>query len=478
MNVLILGAGQVGRTVLQSLAADSNMNVTVVDIDPVALAEVRNQFSCTALKGHASSPDVLRAAGVQDCDAIIAVTASDEVNLVACQVALTLHDTPMRIARIRNLAYLRGNHAELFSSGGIPVDEPISPELTVVEHLTNLISYQGSVYVTEFADGEIIMTCTRIQHQSELVNKRIRDFSAASANRAHVVGLMRNGKVLQPLNDATIAADDLVIMLGHKHAMLDMSRDVSGIIKPYRNIVIGGGGHIGMRLAEDILELSPRRNIKIIESDKRRAESLAEELPQSVHLTVLSGDASNEDFLRANDVNDSDLYCAVTNNDLVNVVSSLTAKRLNVKTVITLVQHVHYMESLVQAGIEIPISPQQTTANIIQRLVRERTLSAFRHLPLLKLDLVELRVQGNAETSRVVDKHLTQLNLPQNVHFACVLRGVTEAGETSQHIDIYPVLDMKDVVLMEDDRTIFISESREATAELEHLFRAKAIKLF
>ena len=477
MNVLILGAGQVGRTVLQSLAADINMDVTVVDTDQRALTEIRAMHSCSTVAGHASSPDVLTEAGIEDCDAIVAVTASDEVNLVACQVALTLHDTPMRIARIRNLAYLGENHSDLFSSGGIPVDEPISPELTVVNHLKDLVEYQGAVYIAEFADAEVVMTCTRMLQGSNLIGLRPSEFADASGQRAQLVGLLRDGKMVISLRDAKIAVNDLAFILGQKHAMQDLSRDLSGIIKPYRQVVIGGGGHIGMRLAKDVHELSPRRNIKIIEADPARAEQLAGELESSMDLTVLSGDASSEDFLRANDVNDSDLYCAVTNNDLVNVVSSLTAKRLNVKTVFTLVQHVHYLESLVQAGIEIPISPQQTTANIIQRLVREKTLSVFRHLALFNLDLIELKVQGNAETSRVVGKQPSQMKLPKGAHLLCLVRGIDRENDAGQ-LEIFPLHANPNVGLEEGDRAIFITESSEATTKVEQLFRAKAFKLF
>lgn len=477
MNVLILGAGQVGRTVLKSLSVDINMDVTVVDIDQHALAEIRSMHSCSTVAGHASSPDVLREAGIEDCDTLIAVTASDEVNLVACQVALTLHDTPMRIARIRNLAYLRGNHEDLFSSGGIPIDEPISPELTVVNHLRNLVEYQGAVYIAEFADTDAVMTCTRVLPDSDSIGLRPSEFSSASGNRAHLVGLLRDNKIVESLSDVTISANDLVFILGQKHAMQALAKDASGIIKPYRQIVIGGGGHIGMRLAKDVHELSPRRNIKIIEADPARAEQLAAELESSMDLTVLSGDASSEDFLRANDVNDSDLYCAVTNNDLVNVVSSLTAKRLNVKTVFTLVQHVQYMESLVQAGIEIPISPQQTTANIIQRLVREKTLSVFRHLPLFDLDLIELKVQGNKEASRVVGKRASHLKLPKGTHLLSLVRGAGRE-EDAAPLAIYPIHDSPDVEIEEGDRAIFITESSDATTKVEQLFRAKAFKLF
>ncbi len=473
MNVLILGAGQVGRTVLGSLSDDENMNLTVVDTDDKALEDARTFHSCRTLVGHASSPDVLREAGIEDCDVIVAVTASDEVNLIACQVALTLHDTPLRIARIRNLAYLRGQHTDLFSVDGIPVDQPISPELTVVDHLKNLIEFQGAVYVTEFADEKTVMTSTRILPESRMVGVHVREFAAVSNRRAELVGLMRNGKMIEPLGDEIIAAGDLAFILGRKREMRKLSRDVNGILKPYRHIVLGGGGNIGLRLAKDIQALSLGHNVKIIEANPARAEQLATELASSNKLTVLVGDAANEAFLRANDINDADLFCAVTNDDLVNTIASLTAKRLNVKTVFTLVQHVHYLESLVQAGIDIPISPQQTTANTIQRLIHEKTLSVYRHLPQFNLDLFELKVQGNEETSRVTGKTMAQLKLPKGVYLACLVRGVDETLTT-----LHPVHADPNMTLAEGDRVILISDNHAGMTRVEHLFRAKPFKLF
>ena len=477
MKVLILGGGQVGRTVLQSLAADPNMDVTVVDNDQQALSDIRAMHSGNTVAGHASSPDVLLEAGVDDCDAIVAVTASDEVNLVACQVALTLHDTPLRIARIRNLAYLGERHAKLFEAGGIPVDEPISPELTVVNHLENLVEYQGAIYIVELGESEVVATCTRVQPDSELVEMRPADFEASSGHRAYLVGLLRDDSIVQNLHETTIEPLDHAFIIGQKRFMQALSRDVSGIIKPYRHIVIGGGGHIGERLAHNILAASPRRRIKIIEADESRALHLAGSLASTSDLSVLHGDASNEDFLRANDINDSDLYCAVTNNDLVNVVSSLTAKRIGVKTVLTLVQHINYLESLAQAGIEIPLSPQQSTANVIQRLVREKTLSVFRHLPLFDLDLIELKVQGDSAASRVVGKRPSQLKLPKGAHLLCVLRGA-DADDFATSCDIFPSHSDPDIELADGDRAIVITESSDTTTHVEQLFRARAFKLF
>ncbi|MYD44059.1 MAG: Trk system potassium transporter TrkA [Gammaproteobacteria bacterium] len=480
MNVLILGAGQVGRTVLKTLSADPNMTITMVDIDGQALEDLGNVHSCNTITGHASSPNVLRKAGIEDADALIAVTASDEVNLIACQVALTLHDTPRRIARIRNINYLKDGHERLFASGGIPVDEPISPELAVVEHLTKLISFQGAHYVTEFADGNLIMTCSQIHPDSHLVDVAAAEVSHVTSNRVDVVGLVRDAKLLPNLGAQTLRANDIAFILGTASDMHARAQGLSGLLKPDRSIVIGGGGNIGMQLAANIQKLKPTRTLKIIEPNEERAAQLGAVLKTGINLDVLHGDATSEDFLRANDVNDSDLYCAVTNNDLANIVSSLSATRLNVKRTLTLVQQVHYLESLANAGLGILISPQQVTANIIQGLVRENTVTAFRHLPTFNLDVIELKVQGNPETSRVVGKLPSQLKLPKGVHWACLVRNAeaVEPAGSGANVELYPILGERAVDLLDGDRAILITENSKATNAVEQLFRAKAIKLF
>lgn len=475
MKVVILGAGEVGRTVLQTLATDETMELSVVDINDEALATARAKYAIATVRGHASSPAVLRQAGIEDCDAIIAATASDEVNLIACQVAYMLHDTPIRIARIRDLDYLDPNvYGQLFTKDTIDITAAISPELAVVEHLTDLITYQGAQYVTKFGERQLIMTCTPVVANSALLNARAEDFAAKAEGRIAVVAVVRGEKLVPDFGDQPFAHGDVVFIIGNPSDMQALSYDISGRRKPDRSIVIGGGGNIGSQLAAKLLALSPPRNIKILEASEERAGLVAAALPSSGTFDVLHGDATNEDFLRANDINDSDLYCAVSNDDLVNVVSSLAAERLDVQRTLTLVKNVSYLKPLEKAGVEILISPQQTTANTIHHLLREQTLAVFRHLPLYGLDLIEFKTNAAEGASRVVGKTPAQLQLPKGAHWACLLRGIDDDANAAE---IIPALALQDVELRENDHAILISENSKARLGLERLFRVEPFNL-
>ena len=475
MKVVILGAGQVGRTVAQSLHPYPHMDLTVVDVDATALTDLRNHYSCTIVTGHASSPEVLEKAGIEDCDALIAVTGSDEVNLVACQVALSLHDTPNRIARIRNLAYLKQENTKFGLIDGFAVNNPISPELTVVDQLKNLISFRGAIRVMDFVHGSLVVTCIRVLPTSSLIGTLPLDFSATSNNQGYISAVLRGGVLMPEFESSPIQADDVVFITGDREAIRVLSQSASGILRPYKNIVIGGGGNIGLRLAEVAHDLSPTPNIKLIESDPVRSQHLADHLDIGGNLTILTGDVANEAFLSANDVNDSDLYCAVTNNDLVNVVSSQMAKRLNVSTVFTLVQHVDYLVPLSESGIEIPLSPQQTTANLIHALVTEKTLSTFHRLPYLGVDVIEITIRGDLDVSKVAGLNVKELEskLPGKSHLLAIAREndsgrvslLSSSGESPDPIE-------------DGDHAIILVEDRAVVKRIEALFRPKAISLF
>lgn len=478
MNIVILGAGQVGKTVLQSLSPNPTMSLAVVDIDASALENLSRLYSCTTIAGHASSPDILERAGIEDCDVLIAVTASDEVNLVACQVALSLHDTPNRIARIRNLNYLKRENAVEGLIDGFAVNNPISPELTVVDQLKNLIAFRGAIRVMDFVNGNLIVACARVLPTSKLIGTIPNESSWSDSKTHHLCAVLRGDELLPEGLTTPVQVDDVVFIVGNRDKMRDLIHEASGTRKPYKNIVIGGGGNIGLRLAEVAHELSPTPNIKLIEFNPARAQHLADILDVSDRLTVLEGDVANESFLRTNDVNDSDLYCAVTDNDLVNVVSSKMAKRLNVSTVVTLVQHVDYLVPLSEAGIEIPLSPQQTTANLIHALVTEKTLSTFHRLPYLGVDVIEITIQGDENSSKVVGLSVEQLKskLPNKSHLLSIARKIEPKPGTSEIELISGQADSTNLVA-EGDHVILLVEAQDVAPRLEQLFRPKATSL-
>lgn len=479
MKVVILGAGQVGRAVIKSLAPNQHMDLMVVDVDAAALDDVRNQYSVATLLGQGSSPDVLSIAGVEDCDALIAVTGSDEVNLVACRLALTLHETPIRIARIRNLAFLKREDLSLTLIDGFAVTNPISPELAVVDQLKNLMAFRGAIRVMQFVEGHVVITATRVTAASKVIGSNPASFLETSGRRGQIAAILRENQFITNLESAVIQEQDLLFVIGDIDDMAYISRDASGHKKPYKEIVIGGGGNIGLRLTEAALKLSPKPNVKVIEYDPMRARHIAEQLESSVNLTVLTGDASSESFLRANDINDSDLFCAVTNDDLVNVVSSQLAKRLKVGSVFTLVQRVDYVVPLSEGGIEVPVSPQQTTANLIHEIVSERTLTTFHRLPILGIDVVEITIKGDEEASKVAGLSYDQLQkkLPKGAHLLAIARA-REPKASQLSYDVFSELHNTEIILAEGDRVIVFVNTSDAMARVEQLFRPKAISIF
>ena len=477
VNIVVLGAGQVGKTVLAALNRGNN-NITVVDDDANAVQEAQKTFQCEAIHGHASSPEVLKQAKIEDAETLIAVTASDEVNIVACQAAHEVFLTPICIARIRNLDYLGDEYRKLFEFSGSGVIQAISPELTIVEKLKNLVEFPGSIYVEEFANQQVILTCNRIRQDSEMVGKPAADFSQKSKAQAHIVGLLRKDKLVQPLENALLEAGDVAFILGKTAMVRRFSHDSTGMHKPYRQVVIAGGGIIGGNLARYLQNSSPKRNVKVIEQDQQTADKLATNLASSsLRMAVLCGSAADEGFLADNHVSDSDLFCAVTNNDIVNLVSSLTATRMGVKSVITMVQNADHLDSWLQAGIETPVSPQQTTAATIQHYVAERSLMALRYLPIFGLDLVELKVQGEQKSNKVAGRKPNQLKLPSGAHFAGLIHGVNDEGAAADDEQIQLVLDGSDHVVQNGDRLLFITENSEATNKLSRLFRPTATSL-
>lgn len=477
MNILILGAGQVGKSVLAALNRGSN-SLTVVDDDVKAIRDVQKIYQCEAVRGHASSPEVLKQANIEDAEALIAVTASDEVNVVACQAAHDLFLTPICIARIRNIDYLSDEYRTLFEFSGSGVIQTISPELTIVEKLKNLVEFPGSIYVEEFANQRVILTCNRIRSDSGLVGAPVAEFSQRNKAEGHIVGVLRAGKLVLPLRSAVLEPDDVAFILGKAEAVRRFSHEITGIQKPSHNVVIAGGGIIGGNLARYLHNATPNRNVKVIEHDQQIADKLAETLSSSsLRMAVLNGDAADEGFLADNNIRDSDLFCAVTNNDVVNLVSSLTAKRMGVKSVITMVQNADYLDSWIQAGIEAPISPQQTTAATIQHYVAERSLMALRHLSIFDMDLVELKVQGEQESSKVSGRMPSQLKLPSGAHFAGLIHGVQDDGDTTGDYEVHPLLVDSQQLIQDGDRLIFISESAETTTKLSRLFRPMATSL-
>lgn len=416
MKIIIVGAGQVGATLAENLVGEKN-GITVIDNNLQRLQQLKDKFDLQVVLGQGSHPSVLRNAGAEDADMLIAVTDSDETNMVACQVAFTLFNTPTKIARIRSQEYLRYK-AQLFHSQEIPIDHFIAPEQLVTQYISSLIEYPGALQVVEFAEGKVSLVAVKAYYGGPLVG------NALSALKDHmpdvetrVAAIFRRGKPIRPQGTTIIEADDEVFFVADTRHIRAVMSEMQRLERDYKRIMIAGGGNIGLGLAK---ALERGHQVKLIERDAERANRLARELNNA---TVFCGDASDHELLVEEHIDETDLFIAVTNDDEANIMSAMLAKRLGVGKTMVLIQRAAYAD-LVQGGqIDIAISPQQATVSTLLSRVRRGDMVNVYSLRRGAAEAIEAIAHGDATTSKVVGREVGELKLPPGATIGAIVRG-------------------------------------------------------
>ena len=327
MKILILGAGQVGGTLAESLAKES-FDITLVDQDAARLRELGSRLDIQTIEGAASHPDVLQRAGADDADILVAVTSSDEVNIVACQICYSMFRTPTKIARIRSSAYLSQN--TLFDKHHVPIDRLINPEQVVTDQITELLSHPGALEVLDFADGRVQLVAMRA-YLGPLVGQALSFLSEHMPSvDTRVAAIFRRGQPIIPTGETVIETDDEVFFIAareHITAVMGELRKAENPTAESSSLA----GNIGARLAADTEETY---DVRIMEVNPQRAQNLADQLNQAV---VIQGGATDRDLLLEENIDQCDAFCGDTDDDEINVMSSLMAKRLGVRQVVTLI---------------------------------------------------------------------------------------------------------------------------------------------
>jgi trk system potassium uptake protein TrkA len=451
MKILILGAGQVGSTAAISLAREEANEVTIVDRNPDVLRELQDRLDVRTVVGNASYPDVLERAGARDADMLIALTSSDEINMLACQIALTLFKTPTRIARIRARALI-ANEA-LFGPGGIPVDVAISPSSLVTDYIAQLIRFPGALQVLEFADGKVRLVATRANRDGALVGHPLRDLPKHIPNvESRVVAIYRGGKGIIPDGDTVVEEGDEVFFLAARKDARTVLREMRKLDDPARKVVIAGGGNIGLDLART---LEGSCQVKIIERDWQRARRISDQLSRAI---VLQGDSADEELLLEENIDSTDVFVAVTNAEEANILSSMLAKRLGARKVMALINKIAYAE-LVEAGtIDIAISPQQITLGTLLAHVRRGDVVKVHSLRRGAAEAIEAVAHGEARESRVVGRRIEEIQLPRGATISAIVRG--DEVLMAHH----------DTLIEADDHVILFIADRRQIDEVERLF--------
>ena len=452
MKIIILGAGQVGATLAENLTSEQN-DVTVVDQDGVLLEELQERLDIAAVQGNPAYPSVLRRAGGDDADMLIAVSESDETNMLACKIADVLFQTPTKIARVRSSDYLK--EEKLFGNASLPVDMTISPEQLVTDYIHRLIEYPGALQVVDFANGRVRLVGVRAYYGGLLVSRQLKELPAhlPKGVEARVAAIYRRGRAIIPQGDTIIEADDEVFFVAAVEHIPKIMAELRRADKPVKRVMLAGGGNIGLRLAD---ALEDDIQVKLIERSKERAATLAEQLDKTI---VLHGDAANEALLLEENIEDVDVFCAVTNDDEANILSAMLAKRLGAGKALCLINRLSYVDLVEGGAIDIAISPQQSTVSALLAHVRRGDVVKVHSLRRGAAEAIEAVAHGDRYNSKVVGRKLEEIKMPPGTTIGAIVRG--EEVIIAHH----------DTLIEAEDHVILFVVDKKHTRELENLFQ-------
>ena len=452
MKILILGAGQVGSSAAYHLSREEANEVTVVDRRADVLRELQDRLDIRTVVGHAAYPEVLERAGANDADIIVALTDTDETNMIACQVAYTTFHTPTKIARIRAAEYMSAN--KLFTQDAIPIDVRISPEQLVCEYIEQLILYPGASQVLDFADGRVRLVGAMADRDGLLVGQRIATLKDHIPNtEMRIAAIYREGKAMLPDGDTVIQEGDEVFFIADRKDIRVFMSEMRRLEDPVRRVVIAGGGNIGVRLA---LALEQTNQVKIIERDPKRARHISEQVNKAI---VLVGDAADEDLLLEENVDSVDVFCALTNSEEANILSSMLAKRLGSHKVMALINRASYVDLVESGSIDIAISPQQVTIGSLLAHVRRGDVVKVHSLRRGAAEAIEAIAHGNKEESQVVGRRIEDIDLPKGSAIVALVR------------DEQVIIAHHDTVIATDDHIILFMTDRRKVEQIEKLFQ-------
>lgn len=453
MKILILGASQVGGSIAEVLVGEDN-DVTIVDMDKQALHQLQNRLDIRTVAGNAAYPSVLRAAGAEDASLLLAVTNNDEVNLVACQIADTFFSTPTKIARLRSKEYL--NNPALFNDdSGFKVDHVISPEVIVRDHITRLIEFPGALQVLDFADGLVQLVGVKAVKGGALIDCPLTELKEHMPGiNTRVAAIYRDHQVIMPKSHTIIKERDEVFFVAAREHIRQVMKEMRGKSDKTKRIFIAGGGNIGLNLARQLERKG--YSVKLIEFNAKRAAQIAESVSNTI---VLNGDAADAGLLLQENIENADVFCAVTERDEVNILSANLAKRLGAKRVMALVNRPAYVEHLDHRDINVVISPRIATIGSVLAHIRRGDVVAVHSLRHGKAEAIEAIAHGDANSSKVIEKGVREIPFPPGTGIGAIVR------------DAEVIIPNIDTVIEPEDHVIIFMDNKSCITDVEALFQ-------
>jgi len=456
MKIIILGAGQVGTSITEILSREAGGDITLVDIDEARLSLLQNRFDIRTVHGHASYPEVLHEAGCEDAELILAVTNSDETNIVACRTAAFLFNTPKKIARIRATQYF--DEDKSFIADGLGVDHIISPEQIVTTELLRLIERPGALQVLDFADGRIQLVAIKAYDDGPLVGHHLRELKDHLSNiETRVVAIYRQGEAIMPDGETVIEVNDEVFFIAATEHIRAVMSEMRKLDKPVRTIMLAGAGNIGFRLAEALEQKNYK--VKLIEQNPERAEEVSKHLK---HTIVLVGDSADEELLKMENIDKMDVFCAITDDDEANILSAMLAKQLGARRVMSIVNRTAYADLIERTMIDIAYSPKQATIGSVLPKFRTGALEAVHSLRLGTAEAIEA-IALDDKSSKVVGHRIDEIPLPKGTIIGAILR------------DDEVIIPHHDTVIIDKDHVILFVQEKKHINEVVGLFQVSAL---
>eukprot|EP00439_Symbiodinium_sp_Y106_P089305 s1_g1841.t1 len=452
MKVIVCGAGQVGFGIARQLAAENN-DVTVVDQSAELVQRVSDILDVRAIVGHGAHPDVLERAGAPDADMLIAVTFHDEVNMVACQVAHSVFNVPTKIARIRAQSYLQAGFQDLFARDHMPIDVIISPELEVGRTVLRRLAVPGAFDILEFADGAVNVVGVALDEDCPIVNTPLRQLTELFPDlKARVVGIVRNGNLFVPHSDDQMIVGDQVYFAADKSEVRRTLSIFGHEEQEARKVLIVGAGNIGLYVAQELERQHSGVRVKVLERDRERAIFAADRLQRAI---VLNGDGLDPELLREAGVQETETIVTLTNDDQVNLLTCVLAKREGSSRALSLINNQTYSPLMQSLGIDAFLNPRSTTVSHVLRHVRRGRIRGLQAVQDGAAEVIEAEA---LETSPLVGQPLREVELPDGLIVGAIARDgevVTPNGATE---------------IQAGDKVVMFAQ-RDRVANVEQMFR-------
>ena len=450
MKSIVCGAGVVGSSIAEKLSSEG-LEVTVIDQSSELIAKINEKLDVKAIVGHGSNPTILEKAGASECDILIAVTQVDEVNMVACQIGHSIFKIPKKIARIRQQDYLKEN----WKNNSLPIDTIISPEFEVANAISRRLHAPGAFDMVELSDDRIRLIGLKCVDNAPILNKQIKTIASEYPKLlSNILVIIRNDEYFIPNSKTTLLEGDQVYIVVESSHVTNTMKAFGHYEKESTNIIIVGGGNIGFNLAKNIENEHNSVRVKLIELDQNRSKWLASNLENT---TVINGDALENEILEEVNVSSTGSFISVTDDDEVNVLSSLLAKRSGANECITLINNSSYISLLKNIGIDITIDPKAITISTILQKVRK---GKIRSLYTIGEGLGEVIEAVILESSAFANKTIKEIDLPKNVRVGSILRNKEIIIPNSK------------TIFKKDDDIVFYAE-KSSVKRLEELLDMK-----